>query len=377
MNIIGIIAEYNPFHLGHLYQIDKIKELYPDSIIITIVSSSFTERGDVSIINKWDRTKILLDNKLDLIIELPFVYATQSADLFAKGALYILNKLQIDTLVFGTESDDIELLKKLANIQLANKKYDQLVKRYLDKGLNYPTSMSKALEDLTDKRIELPNDLLGLSYVKEIIKNNYKINPISIKRTTDYHGENINSKIVNASLIRKLLLNNKKVNKFLPKDVHKYLYKININDYFPYLKYNVLTNIDNLNIYQTVDEGIENRIKKCINNSNSWEELVTKIKTKRYTYNKINRMLVHILTSFTKEEASNLDNHYIRLLGFSERGKNYLNKIKKDIDIPLVTNYKKKISNILDIELRITSIYDLIANDKLIEKEYKNKPIIK
>ena len=120
MKIIGIIAEYNPFHLGHLYQIKKIKELYPESLIIAIVSSTFTQRGDISIINKWDKTKIILNNNVDIVIELPFVYATQSADIFAKGALEILNNLKIDTLVFGSESNDIDKLKKLANIQLNN-----------------------------------------------------------------------------------------------------------------------------------------------------------------------------------------------------------------------------------------------------------------
>ena len=116
MKIIGIIAEYNPFHNGHLYQINKIKEKYPDSILIGVVSSSFTQRGDISILNKWDKAKLSLANGLDLVIELPFVYATQSSDIFAKGAINILNKLKIDTLVFGTESDNINKLKELADI---------------------------------------------------------------------------------------------------------------------------------------------------------------------------------------------------------------------------------------------------------------------
>ena len=112
MKVIGLIAEYNPFHNGHLYKINKIKELYPDSIIIAVVSSSFTQRGDISILNKWDKTNICLDNGIDIVIELPFVFATQSSDIFAKGAVQILEHLNIDTLVFGTESDDIEWLKK-------------------------------------------------------------------------------------------------------------------------------------------------------------------------------------------------------------------------------------------------------------------------
>ena len=168
MKIIGIIAEYNPFHLGHLYQIKKVKEKYPDSIVIVVISSSFTQRGDISLLNKWDKTKIALDNGIDLVIELPFVYATQSSDIFAKGAIEILNNLKIDTLIFGTERDNIKDLELLADIQINNKEYQKKVKEYLNKGSNYATATNKALEDITNIKVDTPNDLLALSYIKQI-----------------------------------------------------------------------------------------------------------------------------------------------------------------------------------------------------------------
>ena len=130
MHIIGLIAEYNPFHNGHLYQINKIKEKYPDSILIVVVSSSFTQRGDVSILDKWTKTQIALDNGIDIVVELPYVYATQSSDIFANVAVTILNKLGIDTLVFGTESDNIDTIASIAELQLNNQEYDNLVKKY-------------------------------------------------------------------------------------------------------------------------------------------------------------------------------------------------------------------------------------------------------
>ena len=136
VKVIGLIAEYNPFHNGHLYQINKIKEMYPDSILIAVVSSSFTQRGDISILNKWDKTNIALDNNIDIVIELPFVYATQGSDIFGKGAVQILNNLNIDTLVFGTEEEDISNIIKAAEVQLNNKEYDNLVKKYRGEGLN-------------------------------------------------------------------------------------------------------------------------------------------------------------------------------------------------------------------------------------------------
>lgn len=378
MNVIGIVCEYNPFHLGHAYQLNKIKEMFQDSIIIVVCSTNFTQRGDVSIINKWDKTKIALECGVDIVVELPFGYATQSSDIFAKGALEILNYLQIDTLIFGSESDNVDNLIELANTQFNNHQYNIIVKKYLNKGINYPTALSKALLDITNKTIDKPNDLLGLAYVKEILKNNYNIKPISIKRTNDYHGTNIDSNIINASLIRDLTRKKQDVSKYIPNNTSKYLCNTSINDFFPYLKYQILTNSNKLYIYQTVDEGIENRIIKVINNCHSYEELIDKIKTKRYTYNKINRMLLHILTNFTKEEAKNLKIDYIRLLGFNHKGQLYLNKIKKELPIPILTKYKPHISTLLDIEQRTNNIYAFITNNyKLIELEYNGKPIIK
>ena len=161
MKIIGIVCEYNPFHLGHLYQLNKVKEMYHDSIIIVVCSSNFTQRGDVSILNKWDKTRIALEYGVDIFIELPFGYATQSSDIFAKGAIEILNNLKIDILVFGSESDNIKELINLANIQLNNKDYNNIVKKYLDQGINYPTALSKALDDIKNIKINKKNDLLG------------------------------------------------------------------------------------------------------------------------------------------------------------------------------------------------------------------------
>jgi len=377
MKIIGLIAEYNPFHLGHLYQIKEIKKRFPDSIIIAIVSSCFTQRGEVSIINKWNKTNICLTYGIDLVLELPFFYATQSADIFAKGAITILNKLKIDTLVFGTETDDINILKEMVNIQLNDKSYNNLVKKYLDEGINYPTALSKTIKDILGYEINKPNDLLALSYIKQIMLINKDIETVNIKRTNDYHGKTINSNIVNASLIRKCLLENKDISNYIPNYDNKLIYKnLNINNYYNLLKYQIINNIDNLDNFLTVDEGIENRIKKYIYISNTWEELVKNIKTKRYTYNKINRMLIHILTNLNKKDVGNIDIDYIRILGFNKNGRNYLNKAKKDIDIPLITNYKENISKLFDLEYKINSIYAIVCDNSLVKKEISHNPII-
>lgn len=379
MHKIGIICEYNPFHNGHLYQIKKIKETYKDSLIIVCLSSCFMQRGEASILNKWDKTRLAIESGVDLVLELPFAFATQYQDIFAKGALTILNHLKIDTLVFGSECDDIELLKNLASVQLKDESYNYLVKRYLDLGLNYPTSLSKSLFDITGVKLDKPNDLLALAYVKEIIKNNYDIEPFSIRRTSDYHNSNLDSDIVSASTIRKLLKDGVNVNNYLPYNIYDYLSEIDEDKYFALLKYQIINNIDCLDKFQTVDEGIENRIIKYINMVNSKEELILKVKSKRYTYNKINRMFTHILTNFTKEDAKDLEIEYLRVLGFNTRGKNYLNKIKKDIGIPIINKYIPNMYKSLDIEFRVSLIYSLILKDKgddFLKREYRNKPVI-
>ncbi|MGN1323868.1 MAG: nucleotidyltransferase [Bacilli bacterium] len=379
MHKIGIICEYNPFHNGHLYQIKKIKETYKDSLIIVCLSSCFMQRGEASILNKWDKTRLAIESGVDLVLELPFAFATQYQDIFAKGALTILNHLKIDTLVFGSECNDIELLNNLASIQLKDDGYNHLVKRYLDLGLNYPTSLSKALFDISGVKLDKPNDLLALAYIKEIIKNNYDIEPFSIRRTSDYHNSNLDSDIVSASTIRKLLKDGVNVNNYLPYNIYDYLSEIDEDKYFALLKYQIINNIDCLDKFQTVDEGIENRIIKYINMVNSKEELILKVKSKRYTYNKINRMFTHILTNFTKEDAKDLEIEYLRVLGFNTRGKNYLNKIKKEIGIPIINKYIPNMYKSLDIEFRVSLIYSLILKDKgddFLKREYRNKPVI-
>ena len=374
-NIIGIVVEYNPFHNGHLYQIKKIKEKYKDSIIIVCMSSSFTQRGEISILNKWDKTKIAIENGIDMVIELPYIYSTQSSDIFAHNSIKLLSELKIDTLCFGSESDNIDNIILAAKTHLNNKDFDKLVKIYLDNGINYPTALNNALKELINYEIKNPNDLLALSYIKEIYLNNYNIDIYNIKRTNNYHDINSNDLIVSSSNIRNKLLNDIDIKNQVPKNVYKLLKNKNLNNkYFEYLKYKIISD-NNLDKYLDVDEGLSTRIIKNINKSNNLEELIKLIKTKRYTYNKISRMLNHILCSYTKEEKNNYSEiEYIRILGFSNKGKNYLNKIKKDIKIPLLNKYDTNKYKSLLVEKRVTEIYSLIY-EHILKDEISNKPI--
>ncbi|MCH5167151.1 MAG: nucleotidyltransferase [Erysipelotrichales bacterium] len=367
MEIIGLIAEYNPFHNGHLYQLQEIKKLYPDSLIILVLNGYFLERGTVSVETKEEKTKLALKYGVDIVIELPFVFGTNSADIFAESSLELLNNLSINKLVFGSESNEIEKLKSIAKKQL-DKSFDEKVKIYLDEGINYPTALNKALGTVLNE----PNDLLGVSYIKAIYKNKYDIEPISIKRTNDYHDIESDESIVSASNIREKLKENKNIEKYIPEGK---LVNINEKLLFNILKYKILTD-NHLDEYLSVDEGLDNRLKKVINDVNSIEELVNAIKTKRYTYNRLMRMLIHVLIGLTKEDKLKLQNNeYIRILGLNSNGQSYLNKIKKNIHLPLTSKITNINSKIKDYELRAASIYELLTNINVLEFEYSNKPI--
>lgn len=374
--IIGIVAEYNPFHNGHLYQIKKIREKYKDATIVVVSSSSFTQRGEISLLNKFDKTKVALNNGVDLVIELPYVYSTQSSDIFASAAIKILNYLKINTLCFGTERDNIDDIKICAQTQLNNPEYDILVKKYLSDGFNYPTALNKALKSLVDIEITEPNELLALSYIKEIISNKLNIDIFNIKRTNDYHDIESNESIVSASNIRNKLINNIDIKDKVPSDVYDILKNIKFNNkYFEFLKYKINSESD-LEKYLDVDEGLSTRIRNAINESNNLEELIQNIKTKRYTYNKISRMLNHILCSFTKDERDDVKNiEYIRILGFNDTGQRHLNNIKNDLSINILNKYDTSY-RALEIEKRVSLIYSMIIND-IMDAEIKNKPIKK
>lgn len=377
MESIGIIAEYNPFHNGHLYHLKKIKEQNKNAIIVLVMTGNFTQRGDVSIIDKWKKTEIALKAGIDLIVELPFPFSTQSADYFSYGSITILEKLKVNKVIFGSESDNIKDLEIIADTQLNNPDFDKLVKIYSKLGKNYPTAISLSIKDLTNKEITAPNDLLGISYIKTIKQNKYKIIPQTIKRTNNYHEEKLNDEISSATAIRKAIINNDEIKKQVPSFTLDYLNDLHkIDDYFSLLKYKIITET-NLSIYNTVDEGIDKKLKKEIVNATSYEDLINRIKSKRYTYNKLSRMLIHILCNFTKEKKEEFSKiTYIRLLGFSPEGRKYLNTIKKQIDIPIISKINRHKDSMLEFEIETTKIYSLNLDIKkqinLINKEYKN-----
>jgi len=367
LNKIGIICEYNPFHNGHIHHIHEIKKREPNSIIILVLNGYFLERGEISTISKFSKTQIALNNNVDLVIELPALFGTQSADTFAYTSVYLLNKLKVQKIIFGSETNDINKIITIAK-ESQTKEYSEEIKKLLNNGVNYPTALAKSLKT---KFTFLPNDLLGISYVKAILKINDKIIPETIQRTNSYLDTQSSENIVSASNIRYKLKNHEDISNYLPKEAKEKMNIIDYDLYFKILKSTILTNT-HLNEILDVEEGIEFRLKEAALKTNNLEDFINYVKTKRYTYNKINRMLIHILLGIKKIHAKT-EIDYLRILGLNKRGRDYLNSIKKDLDISVNIN---KSSVIYNYEIKASTIYDLLTSQNTYEEELNNKPII-
>lgn len=381
MRVLGIIVEYNPFHNGHIYHIQKAKELTKCDYVVAVMSSSFVQRGEPAIIDKWTRSQLAVEYGVDLVIELPFVYACQSADYFAKGAIDLLNAIGVSDLCFGSEDGNIETFIDIAKALHKNQDiYNMYVKDYMNQGYRYPNACNLALQRIMNKQIKTPNDLLGLSYVKEIIFNNYNITPHCFIRTNDYHDTTLQN-IASASAIRLALYHNKDISSSLP-CVHYYqndLYYL--ENFFPYLRYQLLmSSPQNLKTYHMVEEGLENVLIKNIIDKNNMEDYIQSLLSKRYTRPRIQRMLIHILMKNTKqdiESAMNID--YIRILAMNQKGREYIRFIKKECPYTLVNQFSAYWHPALDIEFKATKLLSLISSqpDETIKKEYQGIPYIK
>ncbi len=369
MERIGILCEYNPFHNGHLYHLKKIREMYNDALIVLVLNGYFLERGEISLLTKEDKTKLALSFGVDIIIELPVLYGTQSADIFASKALEILNTFHVTKFIFGSELNDIHKLKQIVN-KIENEEYQEKVKTLLKEGINYPTALKKAIE--CDIDFNHPNDLLAISYLKAIQKNNYPIEPISIQRTSNYHDLESHDTIVSASNIRNKIKNKEDISKYVPNIVLPLLQEYNEDIYFKLLKAKILTT-PHLENFLTIDEGIEHRLVEGMQKSHTYQEFIEYVKTKRYTYNKINRMCIHILLGITKQE----NNHvlpYIKILGFSKKGQEYIKSLKEELKS--ITKIDKD-SIVYKTEIKASILYDLIMNTNTYSFELQNKPIMK
>ena len=353
MKKVGLIVEYNPLHNGHLIHIENAKKLDKDTLLIAIVSGNYTQRGELSILSKWEKAALALNHGIDIVIELPLPFSIMSSDYFSYAAIATLNKLNVDTIIFGSETENIKDLEKMAN-KLINED-NELFKKNLKLGFD----TKKIINKLLNKEHILPNDTLAISYIKTIKENNFNIDYKTYKRDNDY--------LKSASNIRNNL-NNDSLKDLVPSDTKNILKNKKEVNYFNYLKYKILSEKEKIKDYLLVDEGIENKIIKEIDKADSLDDLIEKLISKRYSKNKIKRTLLCILLSI-KKEYKVLPN-YIRVLGFNKKGQKYLKTLK---DVNIITNIK----NNKDFELEISTdkLYCFFNNIDI--NSYLNKPIIK
>ena len=310
---IGIIAEYNPFHNGHLYQIQKAKELTGADTVIAVMSGNFTQRGDTSLINKFEKAKIALQNEVDMVIELPTIYSISSAENFALGGVKILNEIgNIDYLVFGIEEENLEKLQAIADVLVnEDNEFKRNIKEELDKGNSYPKAREIALKKvLSSENVEnimqKPNNILAIEYLKALKITNSKIKPFAIKRKNTMHNdENINENYASGTYIRKLFIENNfnEIKKVVPKYTYERLlelknhgtYVTSINDFSDIVIYKIRTMTkEEISQIADINEGLENSIKLASTTCKTIDEIVEKVSTKRYTKTRISRILTYV-----------------------------------------------------------------------------------
>lgn len=374
MKACGLIVEYNPFHYGHLHHLEQAKKVSNADVIIAIMSPTFMQRGEPAIVDKRRRTEIALKHGVNLVIELPSIYAIESANHFAFGALRLLNELQVDYLVFGSESNDVDILVEAAKVS-QRQEYQELVKKYIKNNQRYANACNLAFKDFNIPIINQANDILALAYIQEIIKNNYQIKPLSILRTNDFLSNKLTGKISSASAIRNAIEENQDISEYTPLNI-KYEEINNLESLFPYLKYqlSILTH-KQINQIHGFDEGLEFLFLKHIKKASSMKEFIELTTSKRYPSTRIKRAIIHLITNLSKEEALNLDCDYIRVLGFDNIGQAYLKQIKDLTNYKILTTFSNHQSPTLDYEWRVSKVYELLNSNNT--KNIDLLPIIK
>ncbi|MGL4898214.1 MAG: nucleotidyltransferase, partial [Cetobacterium sp.] len=332
---VGIVVEYNPFHNGHKYHCLKAKE--HGDIVVAVMSGDYVQRGEPAFIDRWTRAELALKNGVDIVVELPIFYSTQSAEIFARGAIGILNLMNIEKLVFGSETGDVKKLIERGDLE-EQEEFKVELKKQLKEGHSYPTAYSNTLKIL-DKIDELDsNDILGVEYIKALKFWKSKIEPIAIKREkSGYYSEEIKDGIASATGIRKKIQSGEEIKDVVPTTTYEILKEsleknsfAKLQDFYPLIRHRILLEKEKLERIQDIEQGYENRIYEAAFSCKEFESFFEKIKSKRYTQGRVQRILIHILLGIEKEQIERVKEKipYIRVLGFTKEGQNYLKKLK-------------------------------------------------
>lgn len=403
MKATGIVVEYNPFHNGHLHHLEQSRLKTNSDIIIAVMSGNFLQRGEPALVDKWTRAKMAISAGVDLVIELPYVFATAQASDFAKGAIYLLNALKCDSFCFGSEEGTLEAFHHTYHL-LSTKKddYNTEIANFIKQGISYPKALNEAYkivsEDSSFPLVDLskPNNILGYHYIEAAYQLQATIKPETIHRVVaNYHDDAIpNEKIASATGIRKVLFEEmdlSTIQHFLPSTSLQELntWKSTFQTFgswdifWPILRFVILRQSkEQLANYAEVTEGMENAIWNAAMKSESFQTFMHEIKSKRFTWTRIQRMVTHIYNEFTWEHLDKIDlPTYIRPLAMNRNGQAYLQSIKKDLPVPLVSRVAaSKHIDMLQLDLKATNLYYLglqsSYGQKMIGSDYRVAPII-
>ena len=390
----GIVAEFNPFHNGHKYLIDSLKQS-EDDVVVAVISGNFVQRGEPAVLDVNKRTKMALDCGVDLVLSLPFPYCSATAEKFALSGVTVLDSLNcLHSLAFGSESNNKEMLLNCAK-NLRTKEFNSLVSKLVESGVSFPTAREQAVKELFgEKQSELlqkSNDILGVEYAKALLELNSNLNITTVKRTGAEHDSKEGTKnIRSASLIRTVIEDLVEVENFVPNESLNILKDAienkKIIDYSKYelsLLFKLRTmSVEELRALPDVNEGLEYRIYDAVRNSTSNNELLEKIKTKRYTLSRIRRILLFAYLGVTKELLET-PVPYIRVLGFNEKGALLLKQCKEKAKLPVITrsadlkNLDENGKKIFELECKARDLYSLcLQSPDICGKEMTEKIII-
>ena len=388
--ICGIIAEYNPLHNGHIYHIRETRRIGKVDFVVAIISGNFMQRGVPAILDKWTRGRLAVEaGSVDLVLEIPYFIATESAEYYAKGSIGILESLGvIDSVSFGSEKGSVEELKDIAKLLREEPfKYSDKLTEYIAEGMSFPKARERAvaefLGDEYSKMLRLPNNILAVEYLKHI----KSMQAITIKRQGGYHADDAGPEYPSATGIRKKILDNKYdiVKNSVPREVYEEITNNSISglsksmkEYFNLIRTEIVKrNSSELENIQGITEGLENKIKKEIRYHDDYKGFVSSVKSKRYTMTAIERGLNHILMSIDKkevEEAFENEMWYTRVLALNDRGAFVLKKAKEKAGIKILNNINKeeKLPELFKYDIMASDIYNIITGKDM----YKNSDFV-
>ena len=323
MTITGIIAEFNPFHNGHKYLLDQAEGLK-----IVAMSGNFVQRGEPAIVDKWTRAQMALENGADLVVELPFLVSVQAADFFGQGAVAILARLGMDTLAFGTE--EVLDYQQIANLYTERGQEMELFMENLPDSLSYPQKTQAMWKEFAglDFSGDTPNHVLALAYAKAVAGRKIKLHPIQ-RQGAGYHSVDKNVDFASATALRQHQSDQNFLERFMPSvALFANASKVSWEDYYPLLRYQILSNPDLTTIYQ-VNQEMEVRIREAIKMAQTMEELVEAVATKRYTKARVRRLLTYILVQTRESDLPEA----IHILGFTEKGRQHLKSLKEQVHL--------------------------------------------